>query len=42
VIGTDGDYVLLQNPWGSTEGVTRVHIDDLRKYGTKVEAVDVS
>jgi hypothetical protein len=42
VIGTDGDYVLLQNPWGSREGVTRVHIDDVRKYGTKVEAVDVS
>ncbi|WP_405055925.1 C2 family cysteine protease [Kribbella sp. NBC_01505] len=41
VIGTDGDYVLLQNPWGSGEGVTRVHIDELRKYGTKVEAVDV-
>lgn len=42
VLGTDGDYLLLQNPWGSGEGVTRVHIDELRKYGTKVEAVDVN
>ena len=42
VMGTDGDYVLLQNPWGTTEGITRIHIDDLRKYGTMVEAVDVN
>ncbi|NEA31518.1 C2 family cysteine protease [Streptomyces sp. SID13031] len=42
VMGTDGDYVLLQNPWGSSEGITRIHIDDLRKYGTKVEGVDVN
>jgi hypothetical protein len=42
VVGTDGDYVLLQNPWGSGEGITRIHIDDLRKYGTKVEGVDVN
>lgn len=42
VIGTEGDYVLLQNPWGSGEGVTKIHIDELRKYGTKVEAVDVN
>jgi hypothetical protein len=42
VMGTDGDYVLLQNPWGSKEGITRIHIDDLRKYGTKVEGVDVN
>jgi hypothetical protein len=42
VMGTDGDYVLLQNPWGSKEGITRIHIDDLRKYGTQVEAVDVN
>jgi hypothetical protein len=42
VIGTDGDYVLLQNPWGTSAGVTRIHIDQLREYGTKVEAVDVS
>jgi len=42
VIGVKGDKVLLQNPWGSGEGVTEISIDELNKYGTKVEAVDVS
>lgn len=41
VIGVKDGKVLLQNPWGSGEGTTEVSLAELKKYGTRVEAVDV-